>query len=86
MTDPKPTELRSLRLPDSPGWWARVRGNRVKWFRVESIEFSEPTIADGDAELAVYDHDRESFFRVAELTSPLTRWCGPVAIPGDPDV
>ncbi len=73
----------ALRLPTGPGWWARLKGGRVKWFRVRWIDFSEPS--ENGNELAVWDEDREQFMRVAELTSPLTRWYGPVEIPNDPE-
>lgn len=75
-------ELPEKRLPDEEGWWARRRGGEIDWFKVEWIDYGTE-LGPGNRKLSVYMSDLEDCVPVEKLSSPLTRWSGPVAIKGD---
>ena len=62
------------RRPTGGGWWARLRGGKVRWFQVHALS---------DAPLSIYVDEVENLVPIDRFCSPLTRWAGPVSLEND---
>jgi len=73
--------LTQRRVPDAPGWWARIRGRRVHWFKL----FTYTNENDQGPKMGWFDPLTEEVRPISDYCRPLTRWCGPIELPLEDD-